>query len=107
MDYMKKVVLPKMKDEFVAFDSKHFADMNCKTCHGDGVKDGSFKMPNAKLPKLSVEGGFKKHMAKTPEITKFMMNKVEIDMAALLGEAPYDMKTQKGFGCFDCHTMQK
>jgi hypothetical protein len=106
LDYMKTVVMPKMKDEFSAFDAK-YAKMTCKTCHGDGAKDGTFKMPNAKLPKLSVEGNFKKHQDKTPDMLKFMMTKVAPDMASVLGLPAYDMATQKGFGCFDCHTMAK
>lgn len=106
-DFMKTTFFPKIKDEFVAFDGKKFADMSCITCHGDGAKDGSFKMPNPKLPKLSVADGFKKHMTKTPEITKFMMSKVVPDSAALVGEPPYDPKTQKGFGCMECHTIAK
>ena len=107
LDHMKKVVMPKMKEDFVAFDGKKYEKMNCLTCHGAGAKDGSFKMPNPDLPKLSVDGGFKKHMDKTPEITKFMMTKVTGTMASLLGMPAYDPKTQTGFGCFGCHTMSK
>lgn len=105
MDYMKKTVFPKMKDEFAAYDAKRFGEMNCKTCHGDGAADGSFTMPNAKLPPVPAKPeDFKKMMAKKPEISKFMMEKVVPDMAQLLGEQPYDVKTQQGFGCHDCHT---
>jgi hypothetical protein len=106
-EYMKKVVLPKMRTLFTAFDEKTFEDMGCKTCHGDGMKDQTFKMPNPDLPPLSVEGGFKKHKDETPEITEFMMTRVVPEMAQLLGTTPYDPKTQKGFGCFGCHTMEK
>ena len=67
--------------------------------------DGKFKMPNPKLPKLSFTDGFKKHMDKKPEITKFMMEKVVPEMATLLGTQPYDPKTQKGFGCAGCHVV--
>jgi hypothetical protein len=77
------------------------------TCHGSGAKDGSFKMPNPELPKLSPEGGFKKHLDKDPEITKFMMTKVLPNMAELLGTQPYDVKTHLGFGCFGCHSIDK
>jgi hypothetical protein len=103
--YMKTVVLPKMKAEFTAFNAKDFGEMNCTTCHGKDAKEKDFKMPNPDLPKLSPEGNFKKHKAKTPEILKFMLEKVEPGMAALLGEPPFDPKTHEGFSCFDCHTQ--
>lgn len=105
MDFMKKTVFPKMKDEFTGWDAKRFADMNCKTCHGDGASDGSFTMPNPKLPVLpSKPEDFKKLAAKKPAAAKFMMEHVVPDMASMLGQQPYDMKTQQGFGCHNCHT---
>src|SRR5689334_14579055 len=57
---MKNKVMPKMSEDFQAFDAKKYGDFGCKTCHGDGAKDGSFKMPNPALPKLPAEpAGFK------------------------------------------------
>ena len=38
--FMSEVVLPKMKEIFVAFDPK-FSSMSCATCHGGGATDGS------------------------------------------------------------------
>jgi hypothetical protein len=106
-DYMKTVVLPKMKEEFIGFNAKKYSEMNCVTCHGDSVKDGSFKMPNPKLPKLpSDEAGFKALMKKKPDVTKFMGGKVVPAMAEMLGESPYDPATKQGFGCFECHTKK-
>jgi hypothetical protein len=102
---MKTVVMPKSKELFAAFDAKEFGNMKCPTCHGDGAKNKTFKMPNPKLPKLSYTDGFKKHTDKKPEITKFMMEKVVPEMASLLGMQPYDPKTQKGFGCANCHVV--
>ncbi|HMI84636.1 MAG TPA: hypothetical protein VK550_11110 [Polyangiaceae bacterium] len=107
MTYMKKVVLPKMKETFTAFDPKQFDHVTCLTCHGAGAKDGSFKMPNPELPKLSPDGGFKKHLDQKPEITKFMMSKVLPQMAELLNTQPYDPNTHLGFGCFGCHAIAK
>ena len=107
MTYMKTVVLPKMKETFVSFDPKEFEHVTCMTCHGNGAKDGSFKMPNPELPKLNPENGFKKHMDKDPEATKFMMSKVLPQMAELLHTQPYDSQTKLGFGCFGCHAIEK
>ncbi len=106
LDYMKNTVLPKMKAEFQAADPVRFAKFNCATCHGAAAKDGTFKMPAADIPKLDPTNSFAKHQAKTPDLLKFMMDKVEPDMAGLLGEKPFDMKTMQGFGCFNCHTKQ-
>src|SRR5262252_2511978 len=52
IDYMKSAVLPRMKQAFTNFSPDRFGKMNCVTCHGDSAADGSFKMPNPKLPKL-------------------------------------------------------
>lgn len=106
--FMKKTVMPRMSADFVAFDAKEFGEMSCATCHGDGAKDKSFKMPNPKLPKLvPTEEGFRKLSADHPDMMKFMGQKVLPDMVALLGVAPYDPKTHQGFGCFACHPMKE
>src|SRR5579883_3009034 len=85
-EFMKKVVMPKMKPEFIAFDAKRFGRMNCMTCHGDGAKDESFKMPNPKLPPLpTTQEGFQKLKDKFPDMLNFMSTKVKPDMASILG----------------------
>jgi len=105
--YMRETVFPPMKGDFVAFSSKDYAKMNCATCHGDGAKDHTFKMPNPKLPPLpATEAGFKQLQAKHPEVVKFMMETVVPDMAKMLGEAAYNPTTHQGFGCFRCHTKK-
>jgi hypothetical protein len=104
--YMKDVVLPKMKDVFVAFDATKYAGMNCGTCHGSGVKDHSFAMPNPELPKLPGDmAAFKEWAAKKPQMAEFMMKHVKPEMAKLLNEPEYTPETKTGFGCGECHTM--
>src|SRR5262249_27647755 len=73
--YMKTAVLPEMKKAFQEFDAKTFKKFNCDTCHGDGVADGKFKMPNPKLPKLpkpTAQSDFMELQKKKPEMVKFM-----------------------------------
>jgi hypothetical protein len=106
IDYMKAVVLPRMKQAFVHFSPDRYSKMNCMTCHGDSAADGSFKMPNPRLPKLpSTPDGFKKLAADKPAVMDFMKNEVKPKMAALLGKPEYNPETNSGFGCMECHTM--
>ncbi len=103
LDFMKTTVMPKMKAEFAAYDGKRFGSINCSTCHGAGAKEGTFKMPNPKLPKVPNDmAGFEKLMKEKPEAVKFM-SKIVPMMAEMLGEQPFDPKTGKGFGCHECH----
>ena len=105
MAYMKSTVMPKEKDLFSAYDPSKYGSMSCKTCHGAGAADGSFKMPSPDLPKLeATPEGFRTLAKRHPKVFEFMSRQVETQTAALLGEQPYDMKTSTGFGCFDCHT---
>jgi hypothetical protein len=106
IDYMKAVVLPRMKQAFVHFSPDRYSKMSCMTCHGDSAADGSFKMPNPKLPKLpNTSDGFKKLAADRPAVMEFMKNEVKPKMAALLGKPEYNPETNSGFGCMECHTV--
>ena len=67
LEYMKSVVAPRMKQVFVNFSPDRFGKMNCMTCHGDSATEGTFKMPNPKLPKLPTSpDGFKALAAERP-----------------------------------------
>jgi len=107
LDHMKRVVHPNMKPVFQSFDSAHFADFTCVTCHGSGAEDESFRMPNPGLPRLpGAPDGFERLLAEKPDVVAFMANGVVPAMAAMLGEKPYDPQTHSGFGCFRCHTTK-
>jgi hypothetical protein len=108
--YMKSTVMPKLGDAFHTYDVKKYAEPKCVLCHGGGVADGSFKMPNPDLPKLDVSpAGIKKLHSdpKKKKVLEFMGKVVVPTTAELLGEPPFDMKTMTGFGCLNCHTKKE
>lgn len=106
--YMKEVVLPKMKEIFVAFDAAKYADMNCKTCHGSAAESGEFTMPNPELPKLpGTPAKFKAWAQKRAKMSEFMMKQVKPEMAKLLNMPEFDPATKQGFGCGACHAIEK
>lgn len=105
--FMNDVVLPQMKETFVAFDAK-FATMSCMTCHGNGASDGTFKMPSAQVPPLpATEEAFLEYV-KDPEHARwsqFMLDKVWPKMADLLHVEKFNPATgEAGFSCSNCHT---
>lgn len=106
--YMKEVVMPTMYDLFNQFDSTRFTAMNCRTCHGSGVKAGDFKMPNSRIPKLTMN--FEEMAHDNPHYMQFMGKVVKPKMAALLGVEPISHAngTQTGtFGCQSCHMFEE
>ncbi|HVZ75276.1 MAG TPA: hypothetical protein VHJ20_23020 [Polyangia bacterium] len=105
--YMKTKVLPEAKKMFQAYDAKAFKKVTCETCHGPGVADGNFKMPNAKLPKLpkpTSRADFMELQKKKPDAVKFMGTVVKPTMAHLLNQPEWSPTEPKGFGCYHCHT---
>ena len=110
LDFMKTKVLPAAKARFLTFDPDKYADFDCATCHGDGATDGSYEMPNPKIKALpATEEAYMAWIAKDADAaryTKFMSEDLVPMMADLLGEKPFDPKTNpKGFSCPVCHTM--
>ena len=101
VDIMVSKVVPNVGKIFKDHDSKEFAKFGCTTCHGPDKKQD----PHEVLPKLTLSGGGFEKLAKSkPAVVKWM-TAVETEMASSLGEAPYDPKTHKGFGCGGCHTV--
>jgi hypothetical protein len=111
--WMKVMVTPKMKTIFQEFDSKTFAKFDCTSCHGKDPRARKFKMPNADITPLPpTPAAFQAMMQKKPtwpKWTKFMGEKVEPQMAALLGMPAFDPKKPdpNAFGCRGCHTVSK
>jgi len=108
--FMKKVVLPKAKELFATIDPK--MDTTCKTCHGKGAEDRTYKMPNPDIKPLPAsEDAFMAWIKKNPDEakwSKFMGETFSPAMAQLLGKQDFDPKTKTGdFGCTACHTLQK
>ena len=104
--FMAKVVMPKFKPMFQQFDPKGFADFKCKTCHGKGAEDHTFKMPNPEIFVLpEAPADFQKLGQDKPDWMKFMPE-VEKTMAETLGIPPYNPAAPdpSQFGCFGCHT---
>jgi hypothetical protein len=111
--YMKDVVTPKMRVTFQAYDADLFAKFDCSTCHGKEPKKHNFKMPSPDLhalpntPELFMAA--LKVKPSWPKWTKFMGEKVEPQVAALLGRPAFDPKKPDptAFSCNGCHTLDK
>jgi hypothetical protein len=106
--FMTDVVMPQMRETFVAFDPK-FEAMSCQTCHGNGAIDGSYAMPSPQIAVLpATEEAFAEYV-KDPEHARwsqFMLDEVWPQMANLLQVPMFDHTTNPdGFSCSNCHTV--
>jgi hypothetical protein len=105
--YMRDTVLPAEKAIFARFEPLRFASLSCETCHGQGARDGTYKMPNPDLPRLDGgRGGFQELLDKQPETLRFMQKVVAPETARLLGFPAFDMEKHVGFSCYQCHVRQ-
>ncbi len=100
--FMKKNIAPRLGNVFKAHDATAYATFGCKTCHGP-----AYKNPHEFLPKLVFKDGKLTAFADKPEVSKFMAESVVPEMASAMGEPPFNPKTQKGFGCGGCHSIDK
>lgn len=102
--YMKQTVMPAEREIFGRFEPLRFSHMTCETCHGQGARDGSYKMPNPDLPHIvGAKHGFEEMIAKEPEVIRFMQQDVGPQTAKLLGYQEFDMPKHVGFSCYQCH----
>jgi hypothetical protein len=97
-------VLPTMARLFQRFRERPYADLSCRSCHGEDAERVQYKMPNG-LPLLDP-----RHLPdayandpKEARMAKFMTEEVTPQMAQILGVPPYDKLTNQGFSCFNCH----
>ena len=104
--YMSEHVVPTMAPLFRHFDESRFAEVNCATCHGPNGRDNGFHMPNPGLPELPRPGSpqWEEMAQEQYQMFRFMSERVQPTMAALLGKPNYDPLTREGFACFECHT---
>jgi hypothetical protein len=104
---MKTQVMPAMAKAFKGFNAKKFAKFNCKSCHGKGASDETFKMPNPDLPALDFAA--LKAGKQAPKMAEFMGKTVNPEMAKLLKLPEFDPAHAEagGFGCLACHVMKK
>jgi len=102
VEVMMTKVVPTIGKDLKDHDAKRYEKFGCATCHGPSKKQD----PHDVLPKLTMSnGGHDKLMKAKPAIMKLMAEKVLPDMAAALGEKPYDPATKTGFGCNGCHKV--
>lgn len=99
--FMKAHVVPRMGELFKGFDAEEYAEFGCSTCHGS-----DFKMPKDHLPSLTFSNGKLTAFEEHPEVAKFMAEQVLPSMVEILGQQPYDPKTNQGFGCNGCHSIE-
>ncbi|XXX82325.1 hypothetical protein WMF30_26575 [Sorangium sp. So ce134] len=109
--YMTTVVLPRMKEVFVAYDPK-YESMDCTTCHGDDAVERAYAMPSPQILPLPNEEEFLDWVGdpehpERAEWATFMYDEVVPAMADLLQVPRFDPETMTGeFSCANCHTVE-
>ncbi len=107
MAYMKGSFMNAERAIFASWEPVRFKEIACHHCHGPGVEDGTFRLPNPDLPRLAPGAdGFRELLAHEPEVLAFMQKRVVPETARLLGLAPFDMEAHTGFSCYQCHVRQ-
>jgi hypothetical protein len=106
--YMKDGFMDAERAVFAAWEPVRYRELSCRTCHGPGADDGSYRMPNIELtrPIRGVEG-FRELAAQEPALLRFMQKAVVPATARLLGLPEFDMTAHTGFSCWQCHVPQE
>jgi len=105
---MTFTVLPNMGQTWQKFSGSDAPTLTCRTCHGANAEDVAYKMPNPALLPLdpALLPSQTSRDAHEARWAKFMVEDVVPQMTDLIDAQPYDAKTGRGFGCFDCHTKR-
>jgi hypothetical protein len=88
---MTFTVLPNMARAWQEHTKSTYAEMTCRTCHGEDAEVVSYRMPNPTLPPIDP-----RHPPQTA-MAQFMIQKVVPDMLDLIETSP------QIFGCNACH----
>ena len=102
---MREAVMPRMGEAFRAFDEERFTSFVCSTCHGADHHDVDYRMPNGLSPlaREAIPGLVESDDERVASTARFMFGQVTPTMVEILGVAPFDHETGRGFGCLSCH----
>jgi len=101
--HMGSVVLPRAASLFRSWRPERFAKVDCTLCHGQGAITEDFKMPTARLPRLSGELLLGPEFAAHPDTTRLKLDRLVPMMSEALGLRSFSLITRTGFGCYSCH----
>ena len=101
LEFMGLTILPEMAQLWKEFDPEVAGDFGCQTCHGDDMKEVSYKMPNG-LTALDPADPIASGNSYDEDTTKFMLEKVVPRMAELMQQEPVTE-----FNCFSCHDKEE
>jgi hypothetical protein len=105
--YMKTGFIDAERAIFASWEPVRFRSLTCRDCHGPGVADGSFRLPNPDLPRLAPGAdGFKELATHEPEVLAFMQKRLVPETARLLGVPAFNFEEHTGFSCYQCHVRQ-
>lgn len=105
--YMSTTFMDEERKIFASWEPVRFRTLECRTCHGPGVGDGTFRLPNVDLPQVAPGAeGFQELAAHEPEVLSFMQKRLVPETARLLGVPAFDFEKHQGFSCYQCHVRQ-